>query len=432
MDKCAIDLGIFYDTLLRTEANPACIDKHALATLFAEINLKCIVNGQSAAIDLFPRILDLLEEYSNTHLIFSRFSANVPEWIYLKWLPQVLAAMDKKGGKLIIPTILKLGELYPGAIYSPLRISLEQYKYQHGVSKSEVGHLKSQTHSNALELIEKELMSLTEPQHVFKDLVEQIQVSLTSMELSSLNSQFERLVELCNNTQKNARSDAFLAKHKKRLLKIIGSNCSNLKESPTETSKKLVEYYKEQIHSDPIPSGRFPVSLYSSWMANFRARDFDIEIEIPGQFDDVNGPIDRRNITYISGFGPDVLVMSSLRRPKKIIIVGTDEKEYPFLVKGGEDLRLDQRVQQLFRLMNHITAGSTYCKYITSSVITYKVIPLSCSLGVIEWLDHTKPLRACLMDMPGFSEAFVKAQQEHQKFISRKGNSSNDGSYFLI
>lgn len=39
--------------------------------------------------------------------------------------------------------------------------------------------------------------------------------------------------------------------------------------------------------------------------------------------------------------------MSSMRKPKRLIIRGSDEVEYPFLVKGGEDLRLDQRVEQV-------------------------------------------------------------------------------------
>ncbi|KAF9944161.1 hypothetical protein BGZ65_012511 [Modicella reniformis] len=46
--------------------------------------------------------------------------------------------------------------------------------------------------------------------------------------------------------------------------------------------------------------------------------------------------------------------MSSIRKPKKLCILGSDGREYQFLVRGGEDLRLDQRIQQLFALMNGI------------------------------------------------------------------------------
>ena len=39
--------------------------------------------------------------------------------------------------------------------------------------------------------------------------------------------------------------------------------------------------------------------------------------------------------------------MSSLRKPKRITIRGDDEREYMFLIKGGEDLRVDQRIEQV-------------------------------------------------------------------------------------
>lgn len=46
--------------------------------------------------------------------------------------------------------------------------------------------------------------------------------------------------------------------------------------------------------------------------------------------------------------------MRSIRRPKRITIYGSDEKSYKILVKGIEDLRLDQRIEQLFSVMNSL------------------------------------------------------------------------------
>ena len=40
-------------------------------------------------------------------------------------------------------------------------------------------------------------------------------------------------------------------------------------------------------------------------------------------------------------------MLPSIRKPKRIIIRGDDEKDHMFLVKGGEDLRLDQRIEQV-------------------------------------------------------------------------------------
>ena len=50
---------------------------------------------------------------------------------------------------------------------------------------------------------------------------------------------------------------------------------------------------------------------------------------------------------YIDILCFQVLSLQSLRVPKRITIRGDDEREYKFLVKGGEDLRLDQRIEQV-------------------------------------------------------------------------------------
>jgi DNA-dependent protein kinase catalytic subunit len=69
-------------------------------------------------------------------------------------------------------------------------------------------------------------------------------------------------------------------------------------------------------------------------------------IELPGQYSGLCKPQPELHVR-VSSFDPKILVMGSLRRPKRLKIHGNDEKDYPYLVKGGEDLRLDQRVQQV-------------------------------------------------------------------------------------
>ena len=81
--------------------------------------------------------------------------------------------------------------------------------------------------------------------------------------------------------------------------------------------------------------------------------------------------------------------MSSLRKPKRITLRGDDEKEYMFLVKGGEDLRLDQRIEQLYCMMNGILGEDAACSQRGLYLRTYQVIPMTprsvCLLG------HTLP-----------------------------------------
>lgn len=72
-----------------------------------------------------------------------------------------------------------------------------------------------------------------------------------------------------------------------------------------------------------------------------------------------------------------VKVMSSMRRPKRLIIRGDDERDHPVLVKSGEDLRQDQRIEQLFSVMNILLSNDAACAQRGLQLRTYQVIPLT-------------------------------------------------------
>ena len=65
---------------------------------------------------------------------------------------------------------------------------------------------------------------------------------------------------------------------------------------------------------------------------------------MPGQYTGESEPVPDLHVK-VSYFHPEILVIQSIRRPKRLTMLGTDEKVYHCLVKGGEDLRLDQRIE---------------------------------------------------------------------------------------
>lgn len=67
------------------------------------------------------------------------------------------------------------------------------------------------------------------------------------------------------------------------------------------------------------------------------------------------------------------MVLQSIRKPKTITIRGNDTREYKYLVKGGEDLRQDHRIQQVFSLMNQIYDADPVCRQRKLRLVTYKV-----------------------------------------------------------
>jgi len=88
-----------------------------------------------------------------------------------------------------------------------------------------------------------------------------------------------------------------------------------------------------------------------------------------------------------------ILILNSIRKPKKLTIHGSNEKSYHFLVKGGEDMRLDQRIEQIFSVMNTIFIKDKNCLERELRINTFEVIPVSKKLGMVEWVNHTVPLK---------------------------------------
>lgn len=70
-------------------------------------------------------------------------------------------------------------------------------------------------------------------------------------------------------------------------------------------------------------------------------------------------------------------MLQSLRRPKRITMRGNDEKEYRYLVKCGEDLRQDQRIEQLLQLMNDIYSRHAATRQKHLRLRTYQVVPMT-------------------------------------------------------
>ena len=99
-------------------------------------------------------------------------------------------------------------------------------------------------------------------------------------------------------------------------------------------------------------------------------------MEIPGQYAHYGKPQPDLHIK-IKNFDGFLLVMGSIRKPKRLKIRGSDEREYPFLVKGGEDLRQDERIQQIFKVMNDIMMADPACCQRNLHLTTYAVIPLT-------------------------------------------------------
>lgn len=126
------------------------------------------------------------------------------------------------------------------------------------------------------------------------------------------------------------------------------------------------------------------------------------------------------NLLRIASINPEVDIMSSLARPKKIRVVATDGNMYQFLCKPNDDPRVDARVMEVLSLVNgmlrvnpdsrkrnfctikmihiyiYILKGGNYAFLIDIDIRTYSVLPLSETEGLIEWVPDTITLKGAV------------------------------------
>ena len=127
-----------------------------------------------------------------------------------------------------------------------------------------------------------------------------------------------------------------------------------------------------------------------------------LELAVPGTY------LAGEPVVTIAAFAPQLHVITSKQRPRKLTIHGSDGAEYMFLLKvlfhwccrvcaavggradtpcilcqGHEDLRQDERVMQLFGLVNTMLAHDRATAERDLSIARYAVIPLSPNSGAL-------------------------------------------------
>ena len=98
-----------------------------------------------------------------------------------------------------------------------------------------------------------------------------------------------------------------------------------------------------------------------------------------------------------------LLVVSSKQHPRKTSMIGSDSKEYLFLLKGHEDLRQDERVIQIFNLVNLIMAKEKMLANKNLLITVYNVIPLSHKSGLIGWVHNCDTLNKLIKEQRAMS-----------------------------
>lgn len=397
-------LANFCDKRLREEEQrdsgsqfPVALPVHIVENLLKALKL----NSEEARLK-FPRLLQIIELYpSETLDIMTKEMMSVPCWMLIGWISQMVALLDKPEAVAVQHCIEQIAKCYPQALVYALMISSESYQFEDSATGHQqrefVNRLKSMLDKGgAVKDFVEALQQLTNPDMIFKDWWDSVknQLEKNSFDKKQMSAMYNEMYSLLGNQNASghgAYRRKFIQKFGKEVESLLGAKGSKVFEKRKDKSfLKNVEDLAQSMRGFQKEPGN--LKEYSPWLSGFKQGPLSNELEIPGQYDGRSKPLPEYH-AKITGFDERVKVMSSIRRPKRLIIRGDDERDHPFLVKGGEDLRQDQRIEQLFSVMNIVLSHDTACTHRGLQLRTYQVIPINTRIGLIEWMENTCTLK---------------------------------------
>lgn len=133
-----------------------------------------------------------------------------------------------------------------------------------------------------------------------------------------------------------------------------------------------------------------------------------LSLAVPGTYQVGAAPV------TITGFHPVVTIIPSKQRPRKLRMTGSDGVHYSFLLKGHEDLRQDERVMQLFGLINNLLLANPQTANKHLRIQRFSVTPLSPNSGLIGWVPHCDTMNALIKEYRTTAEPKIPVDSETQ------------------
>uniref|UniRef100_A0A3P8W2M6 DNA-dependent protein kinase catalytic subunit n=1 Tax=Cynoglossus semilaevis TaxID=244447 RepID=A0A3P8W2M6_CYNSE len=374
-------------------------DLLALPVHVVDCLLKSLKMNSEEARLKFPRLLQIIHLYPSETL--DLMTKEVPCWMLIGWISQMVALLDKPEAVALQHSIGQIAESYPQALVYALMISTESFQFEDtatGHQQREFVDLRGVLDkAGAVRKFVDALQQLTNPEMIFRDWWDYVKNQMDKPGFDK--KQMERMYDEMRTSLGDdavghgAFRKKFIQRFAKDVEKLLGSKGGKLFEKRKD--RNFVQQV-EELAKNMREFQREPGNLkeYSPWLSSFKADAFSNELEIP-QYDGRSKPLPEYH-AKITGFDERVKVMSSIRRPKRLIIRGDDERDHPFLVKGGEDLRQDQRIEQLFSVMNILLSHDSTCARRGLELRTYQVIPITTRIGLIEWMENTSTLKEFL------------------------------------
>ncbi|XP_058823542.1 DNA-dependent protein kinase catalytic subunit-like isoform X2 [Topomyia yanbarensis] len=390
--------------------------------------------GSKPARQLFPCLLQLPHlQDGSLHRVFTEASSPVPEWMFLRWIPQILSYVDFANESFLADLLLRIARSYPMALYYSTKLTYENF-LKNGGSQS-TGTFASKILKTLelpkLDRFTRELCHVLIPSMKVKKMVSDMSMKLLQSSEITNNAQFrQQVTDSMVGVFPDATSDLG---HEHRKIIPLKEEWLKLLEYDFESQindiwKRLDHVRKEADKLDPRHN-TLDLCRYSPWLAAYHFSDREDMLELPGQYNVDYRPNVLNHVKIVKVCNT-LEMYTTLRKPLRLQIMGSDGRTYDFLVKFGEDLRQDQRIQQLLGTISTQLSLDKHCKDHQLSVRTYEVIPIKNDFGLIGWMPNTSSIKSvAVRSMVRFNpngDVTNVINREYDQFLTQTAGLSSD------
>ncbi|EEC46831.1 predicted protein [Phaeodactylum tricornutum CCAP 1055/1] len=383
------------------------------------INLGTIKQSASVQQDLLNLLTCLFKfgSLQDVAVVLNECVSSVAIEAWLGVLPQLLARIHIKDPAIrsvLHPLLTRLGEKHPQALMYQLSVLLKSPVVER---RTAAESLMNSLKSHSSDLVEESLMVSSELIRVAILWSETwhaglenasaffyVENNIAAMldQLHSLHGEFEKEPE-------TSMERDFAEAHGgnirqaydciKKYIQLSSNDDENLSPEQKDSRREEAETFLHKAWDSyyvvfrPINQDLKSMSLLrlpECSPALSRARN--LELGVPGSYR-VDGSYVR-----IQKFVQRVSIINSKQRPRKVTLRGSDGKHYVFLLKGHEDLRQDERVMQLFGLVNALLVRDPQTKNQDLMIKRYTISPLSHNCGLVGWVPHCDTMHALIRD----------------------------------
>ncbi|GAV78802.1 PI3_PI4_kinase domain-containing protein/FAT domain-containing protein/FATC domain-containing protein/Rapamycin_bind domain-containing protein/DUF3385 domain-containing protein/HEAT_2 domain-containing protein [Cephalotus follicularis] len=344
---------------------------------------------------------------------------NINTWLVV--LPQIIARIHSNNHavrELIQSLLVRIGQSHPQALMYPLLVACKSISNLRKAAAQEVVD-KVRQHSGILvdqaQLVSKELIRVAILWHeMWHEALEEAsrlffgEHNIEGM-LKVLEPLHEMLEEGAMRDDTTIKERAFIEAYRHELLEAYEC-CMKYKRTgkDAELTQAWDLYYHVFRRIDKQLQSLTTLDLQSVSPELLECRN--LELAIPGTYR-AESPV-----VTIASFATQLVVITSKQRPRKLTIHGNDGEDYAFLLKGHEDLRQDERVMQLFGLVNTLLENSPKTAEKDLSIQRYAVIPLSPNSGLIGWVPNCDTLHHLIREYRDARK--ITLNQEHKYMLS--------------